>query len=771
MLKCTHTRLFSIAALLVCCLQAGETWAQTCRALLVGINTYTPAAQTTSASGRTSYSNLSGCVNDVAALREVLIARFQFAPANVHVLLESEARRAEILSQIQQRLIDEAAPGDVCVFFYAGHGSQVRNLKSNKPSLMDSTIVPADSAAGAPDIRNKELARLFNRALDKGVKLTAVFDSCHSGTIARGLPAGLVGRDLPPDPQVISDPPDAGLPPEERGALIFSAAQDYQIASEWHDEHFTPHGAFTVALLKALSSTPAKAPAEQLFLTTQMLLQTEISGQIPVLAGITERRQKPLLGLGTSVAASGMVVAALASDFDTGLITLRGGQAIGLQLGCELRRLPRLGESTNQSPITIEVVTVDGFATATGKVTAGNFKAVQSGDLFEVTRWVYPAAASLRVWLPPCSLTAAALKKLAPELEVLRGSSQIQWVDDPAAMTPSNVLGWDATGWTLSGVGALGKQWRAQDVLKKLDTTGSGKPKLFVNLPAPVELSREMKLGKDALTNSVQAVASNIDANYWLAGHWNGTAIEYCWIRPNASEADTQLVSLPIRTDWIALDGGASASAQAARQLAEAAVHTGRLKAWLTLQAHGSSGYFPYHLMLRNPLTGQTKATGDRVSDGEAYGFELVADAGAELDRVQPQWIYVLASDSWGRTVLLYPTMAQGNVGNRLPYSPVDPHQTLAPREISLGNPNAPKLLTVQAPFGVDTYVLLTSTEPIPAPDQLNSDGVRTRGPGDNNPLQQLLQNIGSPNRDATTGVPTDWSIQRISIRSQPKAN
>ncbi len=87
-------------------------------------------------------------------------------------------------------LLDEPARGDTVVFYYAGHGSQRFNSLTDKPFHLDETIVPSDASGGAFDIRDKEVARLFNQVVDKGIQLTAIFDSCHSGSIARGIPVG-----------------------------------------------------------------------------------------------------------------------------------------------------------------------------------------------------------------------------------------------------------------------------------------------------------------------------------------------------------------------------------------------------------------------------------------------------------------------------------------------------------------------------------------------------------------------------------------------------
>jgi len=106
----------------------------------------------------------------------------------MHVLLQNQATRDAILAAMQKYLVDEPASGDIVVFYYAGHGSLRYNSKSTKRSnhsitrLCLPTHIPELRCARSRDRTH------FNAALDKGVKLTAIFDSCHSGTIARGIP-------------------------------------------------------------------------------------------------------------------------------------------------------------------------------------------------------------------------------------------------------------------------------------------------------------------------------------------------------------------------------------------------------------------------------------------------------------------------------------------------------------------------------------------------------------------------------------------------------
>ena len=195
-------------AFALCWMAAGTHAAYaTNRALLIGINHYAPPAGATlpvAPAGHaldsrfapgTTWQNLNGPSVDVSAMQVLLKNTYQFN--DVRVLPEEQATRAGILAALDL-LVAETQPGDLVVFYYAGHGSQRLDTLSSKNHL-DETIVPIDAWKGAEDIRDKELAMLFNKIVyDRQARLTAIYDSCHSGTMARGITES-VQRTLPYD--------------------------------------------------------------------------------------------------------------------------------------------------------------------------------------------------------------------------------------------------------------------------------------------------------------------------------------------------------------------------------------------------------------------------------------------------------------------------------------------------------------------------------------------------------------------------------------------
>jgi hypothetical protein len=135
---------------------------------------------------------------------------------------------------------------------------------------------PIPGRTGVQDIRDKELANIFNKFIDKGVKLTVIFDCCHSGSLSRGPQEPGKFRYIAEsnyDAKDASQP----IPPETRKEgtfLIMSAAQDNEFAQEQIDDNKMPHGAFTIAFLQALEQQSVNASALNLFTSIRAILKS-----------------------------------------------------------------------------------------------------------------------------------------------------------------------------------------------------------------------------------------------------------------------------------------------------------------------------------------------------------------------------------------------------------------------------------------------------------------------------------------------------------------
>jgi hypothetical protein len=131
------------------------------------------------------------------------------------------------------------------------------------------------------------------------------------------------------------------------------------------------------------------------------------------------------------------------------------------------------------------------------------------------------------------------------------------------------------------------------------------------------------------------------------------------------------------------------------------------------------------------------------------------------LQAAEPRYVYAFLIDSHGRGVLLFPAPASGSVENRVPPKP-------APPEIPLEN----SAFDVTEPYGIDTYFLLTSDEPLPDPRILEWDGVRAPDHAGRTPLEELALRTSSSIRSADRApTPASWSIERKVIESVPPSH
>ena len=139
---------------------------------------------------------LAGCVAD-ARLWERTLRTLGF---RCETMLDGDATYANIKSGLE-RLIGSARPGDVIVWQYAGHGTQVPDVNGDEadgdsPGL-DEAICPVDMHTGRM-FTDDEIGALINQ-IQPGVSFTMLMDCCHSGTLNR------FGMGEPPPPSGASD--------------------------------------------------------------------------------------------------------------------------------------------------------------------------------------------------------------------------------------------------------------------------------------------------------------------------------------------------------------------------------------------------------------------------------------------------------------------------------------------------------------------------------------------------------------------------------------
>ncbi|KXS11373.1 peptidase C14 [Gonapodya prolifera JEL478] len=158
------------------------------KALLVGINYFGSEIE------------LSGCIQDVERTYNWLMKKYKCRDENILILtddLDDEKQiptHANILKAFNW-LIDGAEPGDSLFFHFSGHGGSVEDENGDEVDGRDETIMPVDFAT-AGHIVDDQIYDVLVKPLPRGVQLTVLFDSCHSGT-AMDLPFSYAPRRFP----------------------------------------------------------------------------------------------------------------------------------------------------------------------------------------------------------------------------------------------------------------------------------------------------------------------------------------------------------------------------------------------------------------------------------------------------------------------------------------------------------------------------------------------------------------------------------------------
>lgn len=200
-------------------------------ALCVGIDDYPTAP-------------LGGCVNDARAWAEAL-TRLGFEQPQM--LLDQQATRAAIVRQLSA-LVEQSQAGDVIVFQFAGHGTQMPDLDGDEPDGQDEALCPHDFMSG--ELLIDDDIRAIVKRLPECVNLTCFFDCCHSGTITRfaagrmvaATPTGTRARFIPANRQMIEQFVDRRSASLARSAavpdtgqmrdVVFSACMADEVALE-----------------------------------------------------------------------------------------------------------------------------------------------------------------------------------------------------------------------------------------------------------------------------------------------------------------------------------------------------------------------------------------------------------------------------------------------------------------------------------------------------------------------------------------------------------
>jgi hypothetical protein len=172
--------------------------------LLIGIDCYLPNML----HDGSYYASLGGCVRDITHFEEFLQRKLGMLEERILKLTATNTSAVEPpgskdrwptyenMVAAFQELTEMAKSGDQVYIHYSGHGGRASTAFPELKGVngLDEALVPADiGSSEARYLRDVELAHLLKAMVDKGLIVTVVLDSCHSGGATRGK-GGAVAR-------------------------------------------------------------------------------------------------------------------------------------------------------------------------------------------------------------------------------------------------------------------------------------------------------------------------------------------------------------------------------------------------------------------------------------------------------------------------------------------------------------------------------------------------------------------------------------------------
>ncbi|MEG4453342.1 caspase family protein [Microcoleus sp. N9_A1] len=278
-------------------------------ALLIGIDGYKP---------NRLYKDLKGCVRDINLVADYLLKTvkipseriFRLTSPNPEVAQtiatkDPEPTYANIVAQFKA-ITELAQAGEQVYIYYSGHGGRATTIYPELKGVdqEDEGIVPSDIGAGGRYLLDVELAMLLKRMTDKGLIVTLIMDSCHSGGVTRGdgairtapesdktppnqesLVASL--EELSKNWKTLTEKVDGDIAwvPPIKNYLLLAACRPNELAYEYAFDGKERHGALTYWLIQTLATSSTALSFSKLYDRVCAQIQSKFPQQLPMLIG------------------------------------------------------------------------------------------------------------------------------------------------------------------------------------------------------------------------------------------------------------------------------------------------------------------------------------------------------------------------------------------------------------------------------------------------------------------------------------------------------
>jgi len=294
--------------------------------LLIGIDCYLPNALPDGA----SFASLGGCVQDITEVEAFLKKRLQLPDQQIIKLAASNSGTTEPREPREQwptyenmvaafnQVTHLAQAGDQVYIHYSGHGGRTQpTLLPEQKGVngFDEALVPTDIGNSTSRyLRDVELAYLLRTMVDKGLIVTIVLDSCHSGSATRGVSDDTVrglstidttsrpmeslvaSRDMLAKTWRLLDTGvtrgfqlGSGWLPEVKDYVLLAACRATESAYEHYFDQVGKHGVLTYWFLESLRQIGHDCTYKQLHDRILAKVHSEFVFQTPQLQGDASR--------------------------------------------------------------------------------------------------------------------------------------------------------------------------------------------------------------------------------------------------------------------------------------------------------------------------------------------------------------------------------------------------------------------------------------------------------------------------------------------------
>jgi len=339
-------------------------------ALLIGVDYYFPNRLPDGG----YYPSLGGCVRDVRHVEAHLRDRLGIADDHLLTLRISNTGGAQppeppeqwptyanMVAKFQQ-LTNMAQPDDQVYIHYSGHGGRAATIYAplKGESGLDETLVPTD--IGNPEsryLRDVEMYSLLKAMVDKGLAVTMVLDSCHSGGATRGVgkaaARGIASIDTTPRPtdSLVASAaellaawqstggttramkPASGWLLEPQGYTLLAACRANESAYEYPFNGSESNGALTYWMLDTLREADATISYKMLHDRILAKVHGQFEQQTPMLQGEGNRAV-----FGSALIPPVYTVLVLQVDLAGRRVQLGAGEVHGLVPGVQFALYP-----------------------------------------------------------------------------------------------------------------------------------------------------------------------------------------------------------------------------------------------------------------------------------------------------------------------------------------------------------------------------------------------------------------------------------------------